>query len=221
MNARHSRLRDSAARSGRSDLRLFSYVVARDYGFAPNPFFSRCTLATCKPRIRGTASLGDWVIGTGSQQKNRRGYLVYAMEVDEIMTFGEYWLSPRYRMKRPNLRGSWKQAYGDNIYWRDDRGQWMQLDSHHSYANGTVNEKNVNRDTSTDQVLAGKRFAYFGGVGPRIPVRFRDYEGHDICAQRGHKCRFPAGMVNDFVAWFHGLGVQGFCGRPFEWQRKA
>lgn len=202
-------------------MRLFSYVVARDYGFAPNPFFGRCTLATCKPRIRDTASLGDWVIGTGSQQKSRRGYLVYAMEIDEIMTFEEYWSNPEYRRKRPNLRGSWKQAYGDNIYRRDDAGQWMQLDSHHSYANGATNVNNVDRDTSTDRVLSGKRFAYFGGMGPPIPERFRDYEGYDICAQRGHKCRFPAGMVVDFVTWFRGLGAQGFCGRPFEWRRTA
>ena len=50
-------------------MKLFSYVVARDYGFAPNPFFSTCTLATCKPKIRRTASVGDWIIGTGSKKK--------------------------------------------------------------------------------------------------------------------------------------------------------
>lgn len=37
--------------------------VARDYGFAPNPFFGVCTLATCKPRIRSVAQIGDWVVG--------------------------------------------------------------------------------------------------------------------------------------------------------------
>ena len=31
---------------------LFSYVVATDSGFAPNPFFGLCTLACCKPAIR-------------------------------------------------------------------------------------------------------------------------------------------------------------------------
>ena len=48
-------------------MRLHSYVVARDYGFAPNPFFGVCTLATCKPKIRSAAKLGDWVMGTGSK----------------------------------------------------------------------------------------------------------------------------------------------------------
>lgn len=40
-------------------MKLFSYVVAREYGFAPNPFFGWCTLATCKPKIRVTAEVGD------------------------------------------------------------------------------------------------------------------------------------------------------------------
>lgn len=31
---------------------LYSYVVAHDFGFAPNPFDGLCTLATCKPDIR-------------------------------------------------------------------------------------------------------------------------------------------------------------------------
>ena len=33
-------------------MKLFSYVVARDFAFAPNPFHGYCTLATCKPIIR-------------------------------------------------------------------------------------------------------------------------------------------------------------------------
>ena len=41
---------------------LFSYVVRSDGGFAPNPFFGYCTLATCKPRIRKGALVGDWIV---------------------------------------------------------------------------------------------------------------------------------------------------------------
>ena len=115
---------------------MFSYVVARDYGFAPNPFFGVCTLATCKPRVRKTAAIGDWVIGTGSAKRGRQGYLVYAMRVAEALTFNEYWADPRFQQKKPNLRGSLKQAFGDNIYFRDESEQWNQLDSHHSYQGG-------------------------------------------------------------------------------------
>ena len=54
-------------------MRLFSYVVARDYGFAPNPFFGVCTLATCKPIVRRVAAIGDWIVGTGSKANGRQG----------------------------------------------------------------------------------------------------------------------------------------------------
>ena len=64
-------------------MRLYSYIVARDYGFAPNPFYGVCTLATCKPAIRGKAEIGDWVIGTGSKVDQRDGHLVFVMRVTE------------------------------------------------------------------------------------------------------------------------------------------
>ena len=199
-------------------MRLFSYIVARDYGFAPNPFFGVCTLATCKPRIRGAASVGDWIIGTGSSRNSQQGHLVYAMRVTEAMTFSEYWAGERMQCKRPNLRGSKKQAFGDNIYSKDDAGQWLQRDSHHSYRGGVPNVANIQRDTGTDRVLLGDDFAYWGGSGPKIPTRFRDYHGVDICCvTQGHKCRFPNVLISEFVAWFRSLHVNGYLGRPLDW----
>lgn len=46
-----------------ANMNYFSYVVARDYGFAPNPFGGICTLATCKQRIRNNANVNDWIFG--------------------------------------------------------------------------------------------------------------------------------------------------------------
>ena len=40
-------------------VKLYSYIVAVDSGFAPNPFHGFCTIATCKPRIRKTAEIGE------------------------------------------------------------------------------------------------------------------------------------------------------------------
>ena len=56
------------------------------------------------------------MIGTGSAYRNRTRHIVYAMRVSETMSFDEYWRDPRFRAKRPNLRGRTKQAFGDNIY---------------------------------------------------------------------------------------------------------
>ena len=200
-------------------MRLFSYVVARDYGFAPNPFFGVCTLATCKPGIRKTASVGDWIIGTGSSQKGRQGYLVYAMCLTETMTFNEYWEDKRFQRKKPNLRGSKKQAFGDNIYSKSDTNQWQQQDSHHSFSNGMPNRHNIRNDTQTDRVLLSKDYAYWGGSGPEIPPRFRDCGEYDICAKRNYKNLFPKGLVKDFVTWFCSLDANGYLDAPLDWPR--
>ncbi len=88
-------------------MKVYSYIVAYDTGFAPNPFFGVCTLATCKPRIREHASIGDWVIGTGAKLKyDYQGRLIYAMRVDETLTLDEYWNDPRFQNKKPVPRGS-------------------------------------------------------------------------------------------------------------------
>ncbi len=195
--------------------RLYSYVVDRDYGFAPNPFHGYCTLATCKPVIRRVAQVGDWIVGTGSAYRNRTGHIVFAMCVSEAMTFQEYWEDSRFRAKRPNLRGSLKQAFGDNIYHKEqETGLWLQEDSHHCYDDGTPNLENVANDTQTDRVLVGENFIYFGGSGPKIP----EFHGVDICKRgQAHKSRFPGHVFSAFVEWQTAYEERGFSGRPLRW----
>ena len=201
--------------------RLYSYVVARDYGFAPNPFGSFCTLATCKPKVRETAQIGDWIVGTGSKSKSRDGHLVFVMRVSEGLSFNEYWQDRRFLQKRPNLRGSMKQAFGDNIYFRDQDDSWHQEDSHHSYSDGSQNRHNIANDTQADRVLVGVEYSYWGGDGPCFPLRFKDYNGEDLYAGRGHKCRFSEEFVSDFVAWFRSLGINGYLGIPRDWSKAS
>lgn len=76
---------------------MFSYIVARDFGFAPNPFHGVCTLATCKPKIRKLAALDEWIVGIGPAERDHP--LVYFMQVDERLTFNEYWADPRFFLK--------------------------------------------------------------------------------------------------------------------------
>ncbi|MGH2383333.1 MAG: hypothetical protein ACRDG7_19230, partial [Candidatus Limnocylindria bacterium] len=195
-------------------MRLYSYVVARDFGFAPNPFYGFCTLATCKPNIRQTAQVGDWVIGTGSKSKGRDGHLVFAMRVTEALTFDEYWADPRFAPKRPSLHGSLKQAFGDNIY-HHGVGGWSQENSHHSMRDGTANPVNVDHDTRTDRVLISDHFAYWGGAGPEIPADFRDWDGIDLSLGRqGHRCNFPDELAAQVVSWLEQMGMNGYEGRP-------
>ena len=96
--------------------------------------------------------------------------LVYVMQVDEVMTFNQYWTDIRFQCKKPRLAGSLKQAFGDNVYLRGGDGRWQQSDSHHSLEDGSPNVKNIRRDTKTDKVLTGGVYAYWGGSGPEIPL---------------------------------------------------
>lgn len=201
-------------------MKIFSYVVARDYGFAPNPFFGWCTLATCKPRIRAAASIGDWVIGTGAKTKyGLTGHLIFAMQVKETCDFDDYWKDVRFLAKKPVLNGSLKQIYGDNIY-HQEQGCWKQEDSHHSLPGGGENLPNINRDTSVNRVLLSRRFVYFGENAPEIPNRFRPYEptGEEICSPgQGHRVLLSK-LVEVFSSWLEENPKWGLQGMPLEFK---
>ena len=195
-------------------MRLYSYVVARDYGFAPNPFFGVCTLATCKQDIRGRAQIGDWVVGTGDASRRSR-WLVYAMKISQTMTFNEYWDAAKFQCKKPNLHGSKKQAFGDNIYVLASTGEWKQSDSHHTLYDGTPNVRNIKTDTKFDRVLISDEFVYYGENATVIP------EHLDICAGRHYRVNFSDETIHSFLGWIGGLNARGFIGKPFHWRRKA
>ena len=201
-------------------VKLFSYVVARDYGFAPNPFFAYCTLCTCKPEIRRYAEIGDWILGTGSKSKNRESHVVFVMRVTETRTFEEYWDDSRFQAKRPTLRASIKRAFGDNIYFKVlNASSWRQLDSHHSWPDGSPNLNNVIRDTDPNRVLISDDFLYWGGEGPLLPARFRGGEGDVRHPHRGYKCHFRREVVEAFVDWVRSLEESGYLGEPLDWPR--
>jgi hypothetical protein len=155
-------------------------VVARDFGFAPNPFHGFCTLATCKPRIRNKAEVGDWVIGMGGDRLNATGKCIYAMRVSAKVNFNEYWTNPAYLDKKPVRNGSRKMMVGDNIYYFESANQkWQQADSHHSNTDGSVNIHNLENDTQTDKVLISDHFLFFGTEAPVVPKSLLEAIGYE------------------------------------------
>jgi len=178
-------------------MKFKTYIVARDYGFAPNPFGRYCTLACCKQRIRRNLNIGDWIFGTGSKQKNVEGMLIFAMNVTERMTYQQYWEDPRFEYKKPIMNGSLVQMYGDNIYHKDDNDSWTQENSHHSYEDGTVNGHNLERDLSGNYVLISENFYYFGNSAIDIPDNYKD----EMCVSgQGHK-NVDQEIALGFLSW--------------------
>lgn len=189
--------------------KIFSYVVVRDYGFAPNPFGGYCTLATCKPGIRKAAKKGDWVVGLGRKDFGSQK-IIFAMKVTDITTFDQYWMDDRFQYKKPILNGSLKQTYGDNIYHHED-GRWIQEDSHHSFEGGKVNMLNLRTDTgTTDKVLISDDFYYWGKDAIDLP----DEIFETIKIGRGFRSHFPEETVDGFLDWISGILEKGNLATP-------
>lgn len=154
-----------------SNSHLYVYIITRDFGFAPNPFHGRCTLATCKPGIRKSANVGDWILGVGGANlKSVKHKCILLMKVTEKISFNDYWEDARFSIKKPARNGSHVQMLGDNIYHQDDNNQWIQEDSHHSNADGSFNMNNLERDTSANQVLISDHFYYFGDKAVEVDL---------------------------------------------------
>jgi hypothetical protein len=194
---------------------LFSYVVRWDHGFAPNPFYKVCTLATCKPDIRLRAKEGDWVLGTGGSERGFGGRAVFLMRVEEVTSFDVYWSDVRFQNKRPVMNGSLKQRFGDNIYHRKKSGVWVQADSRHSKIDGE-NDLNLKNDTGkTDRVLIGADYIYWGDQAPKMPSILSRF----VLRRPGWENKYSQAEIDQLLAWVQGLGSKkGELGRPIEWR---
>jgi hypothetical protein len=164
--------------------RLYSYVVERDTGHAPNPYFGVCTLCRCKFRASPTkprnivelAEKGDWIVGTGGANARRsagNGNLLYAMRVDEKLSREEYFSDRRFVKKKPLASGTFAMTRGDNVCPTYD------FEKFHQFA------------------LISRHFYYFGANAIRIPERFSNLEKKGP----GFKCRFDSSYVDSFISW--------------------
>jgi hypothetical protein len=209
-------------------MRLYRYVIPRDFGFAPNPFFGFCTLACCKPEIRERAQVGDLVLGINGRPQNKRPIrhydrLVYAMRVSETLSFNSYWDDARFQQKKAIAYASRMHAFGDNIYMKNDDGFWIQAESHHTLYNGDPNDQNIRTDTGVDRVLISNDFAYWGGSGPLSSSLAEEHWVSEVFdgGRRAHKCNFSDDVVSSFEAWYGALTDRGYLGRPERWDAGA
>lgn len=190
-------------------MEYYSYVIKRDFGFAPNPFGEFCTLATCKPVIRKVANIDDWVFGISPKILTTGNKLIYAMKVESKLTYNEYWDSPLFQYKKPVMNGSLKQMYGDNIYFKNEDDSWLQANSHHSLENGEINERNLKRDKEGKFVLIASEFYYFGKDSVEFPENLK-IEFH---AGIGHK-RVTESAALKVIEWLRSNYEIGYHSDP-------
>lgn len=201
-------------------MNCFRYKLDHDYGFAPNPFHGTMTLATCKSGIRKNKNLhiGDWIVGLGSKAMGNIHHLVYAMKLEEKITFDQYWADPRFQCKKPVLNGSLVQMYGDNVYHTDaETGKVIQENCAHSKAGGAVNKGHYKRDVDGKFVLLSKTFYYFGDCAPLIPAEF------DYIYKVGRSLKYKDLVdkdekIQNFANWIESNYEVGVHGDPITWK---
>jgi hypothetical protein len=186
-----SRSETGSARPEQFAPRVFRYVVVHNGGFAPCFDHGICTLACCKPAIRRTAKVGEWVLGFAPRRQGE-ARLLYAMRVAQVIGFASYAVDPTFADRT------------DNIWQPDGRGGFRHAGSHDLHRTDEARK----RDLSGVNVLIADRFWDFGPHGLDLNAAV----GSDIARRlwfsgRGHKV---SGLVaGDLEALTSAIGGRG------------
>lgn len=193
---------------------LYSYVLRYDDGTAPNPFWDICTLTICKPAIRRSAAIGDWVVGTGSKQvrlQDGKTYdysdsLVYAMKITGKMTLAEYdtFCQQQLSDKIPQPGSDdWRLRLGDCIYeYNGDELRAVRSSYHGS--------DYLKRDISGIFALLSTQFYYFGDAARYIPCELRTI----IKKNQGHLRIESKELIVLFEQWLRQFEENKLYGKP-------
>ncbi len=192
-------------------MKLSTYIVRVDSGFAPNPFGGYCTLSCCKPVIRRKAHPGDIVIGTGRTGSKVAGKLIYAMKIDSVLPYQEYWNDPTFHSRKP-IQGAEIGRRGDNIWHTDHKGKWQCV------AGALHNKSHQKRDVGGKNALIATEFYYFGNDAIDILPRFKKL----ITSTQGHKNIHDTKIIDDFWRWlFEAAPKKGRIGAPSEFTNEG
>ena len=188
---------------GLPEVTLCTYVLTNDTGLAPNPFWGWCTLAVCTPNRQGARlSKGNWIAGFLSRSRSHR--LLYVMEVESRIHMQDYFRDPRFKMKKPNLRGNWQERCGDNFYSQRPDGSWHQ---HRNRFH--IGREYLAKDTRKPYAFISRRYWYFGRNAIKVPGEF-----DPLIGGRGIRVCHPAGIPEKFTQWAASEFAPGIHGLP-------
>jgi hypothetical protein len=182
-------------------MRLYSYCLRYDGGAAPNPYWGTCTLVICKPIIRRTAEIGDWIVGLGSANSpigDISTSVVYAMKVTSKLTLKEYdqFCKTSLPKKIPQWQsGDERLRMGDCIY-QYERGE------HPRIRQAVHSERERRQDLGGKYALLSQHFYYFGDQ----PVPLPEYLHPIMHTTQGHKSIQNQPYAQSFVNWIEHLG---------------
>lgn len=178
--------------------KLYTYCIPYDDGAAPNPYWGTCTLVICKPVIRRTAQIGDWIVATGSKNAPVLGdisnKIVYAMKVTDkkpMIKYDEH-CKEELLEKIPDMNNKdFRRWKGDCIY------DFSKNGTSPTQRKGVHNKDNVDTDLGGQYALLSTHFYYFGSEPVEMPLELKGI----IHNQQGHKSNANDKYKEAFVNW--------------------
>ena len=162
--------------------RFFVYKLTTDNGGAPCVTPDLLTLALCKPAVRSTADLGDWIFGFGDNQYigNR---LIYIAKVTGKLVDGAYY-GARTFWSRPDCIYRWTKAGALKP---------KAKPRYHGSAEDTRKDVGFHPYYRRANVLLSTDFRYFGGAqcAVTIPTVIAEFVLHITQGHRGENTLHP------------------------------
>ena len=171
-------------------MRIYFYKLTVDCGAAPCVQGRLFSLAICKPMIRVTADLGDWIFGFAATSLHRDNRLIYIARITDKISDGRYYRDPRYADRR------------DCIYeWHDGDFTWRRGALYHG-PKDLIHDLGRPPKYDRSHVLLSRDFRYFGRDGnaaykaefPRIKRAVENLG-------RGHRIHHDGRLQNDLLAF--------------------
>lgn len=128
---------------------IYKYVITHDAGTAPCVDNELLSLCICKPVIRRTAQIGDWIIATAGKGLSQYPKIIYAAKISDIISMHDYAQKFSNRM--------------DSIY-HSDGGSL----THYGGAIHSTTENQL-RDKRGLRCILSKEFWYFGREMIELP----------------------------------------------------
>ncbi len=174
--------------------RILRYILQHDSGMAPCIDAGLVSLATCKPKIRSSAKLGEWVMGF-YPRPHPRGLVTWAGRVDHKVDVGDY--ERQYRGR------------SDAVYRAKRDGGYKRLRTDYHFQ-----PDEFRKDTSAPVLIFDAKATWYFGRNPQM---LPDHLLHLAAGGRGHRVRDV--KEEDAIAleeWLESIAQPGIHGRPRE-----
>ncbi|NIZ18904.1 hypothetical protein [Entomospira culicis] len=159
--------------------KVYSYIVAQDNGYSPNPFWGVLSLPWCKPTMRTAIAKYNinnpnhtlWLVGLTRKDKTGHNRVLYLAQISEILSHHDYFF--RYPQKQPKLEPNLPHIFqvGDNVYQKDAQSTFTHKAIPSVHSNDEAMKK---RDLSSPHVLLSFRYVYYGKQAPVLPENLQE-----------------------------------------------